>query len=352
MARIRLGILFGGRSAEFDVSLMSARSVWEAADRTRFDLEPIAITRSGRWVFGTEAMDLLAHASRNGEITEAGHGTPIRSLEDLGRLDVVFPVLHGPFGEDGSVQGMLEVIGVPYVGSGLLGSALGLDKLVQKGLWACKGLPVVEHAPVSRLEWESSPDNVLQDLLRSPGLPCFVKPANMGSSVGISRAETRAELISALELACRYDRRLIVEKAVQAREIECGVLGNDRPEVSVPGEVFPGANFYDYDAKYQPGRSRLRIPAVLPPSVTAEIRSMALRAFATLDCAGMARVDFFLDKETGQLWINELNTIPGFTPTSMFPKVWTESGVSYPALITKLVDLALERAGEQRRHTR
>lgn len=275
----------------------------------------------------------------------------VHALTDLPRLDVVFAVLHGPNGEDGTIQGMLEMLGVPYVGSGVLGSALGMDKVVQKDLLAFYGLPVVDRALVLRTEWESSPDAVLSRLLQHPGLPCFVKPANMGSSVGISKAETDQELRDGLHQAARYDRRLLVERAMVAREIECGVLGNDQPEASVPGEVLPGSAFYDYAAKYQAGRSQIVIPAEVEPEMAAAIASMAVRAFAALDLAGMARVDFFLEKDGGRLWLNEVNTIPGFTETSMFPKLWECSGLPYPAQITRLIELALQRSAEKRRHT-
>ncbi len=359
--RIRVGVVFGGRSGEHAVSLRSAASVVAALDPARFEVVPLAITPEGRWLPPRDAMRLLADGARaappapgSSADPSAVGPEPVRALAPLGPgaalppLDVVFPVLHGPGGEDGTIQGLLELCDIPYVGAGVLGSALGMDKVAQKDVFLRYGLPVVDHELVSRHEWRQQPETVLRRLLRGPGLPCFVKPANLGSSVGVTKVKTAAELPGALDLAARLDRRVICERAVDAREIECGVLGNDLPEASVPGEILPNAEFYDYQAKYTEGGSRLIIPADLPPDIAAMVRDLARRCFLALDCAGMARVDFFLERGSGRLLVNELNTIPGFTATSMFAKLWEATGVPYGALLARLIDLALERHAERR----
>jgi D-alanine-D-alanine ligase len=362
MERIRVGVLFGGQSEEHDVSLRSARAVLAALGRAGFDPVPIAITPEGRWLGPGQAMALLEGA-RDG--TDAGRAErapvpqPVGALaappwttEAVGHLDVVFPVLHGPRGEDGTVQGLLELLDLPYVGAGVLGSALGMDKAAQKDVLLRHGLPVVDYVLVRRSEWRADREAVVHRVLEAVGLPCFVKPANLGSSVGVSKARSTAELQAALDLAARFDRRLLCERAVDAREIECGVLGDDCPEVSVPGEVVPLRDFYDYEAKYGEGKSRLVVPADLDPDTVLRVRDLARQAFLALDGWGMARVDFFLERGTGALFVNELNTIPGFTETSMYPRLWEASGVPLPRLVARLIELALERHAEARRAAR
>jgi D-alanine-D-alanine ligase len=264
-------------------------------------------------------------------------------------VDVVFPVLHGTFGEDGTVQGLLELAGIPYVGAGVLGSAAGMDKDVMKRLFRDAGLPVVPWVLVLRGEWEQEPARVRRRIEKEIGYPLFVKPANLGSSVGISKVTRRRGLAAALSLGAEYDRKVLVEKAVEAREIECSVLGNDRPQASVPGEVVPVNEFYDYEAKYLKEGSELIIPAKLTPRQTKQVQELALGAFQAIDCAGMARVDFLLDRKTGKVFVNEINTIPGFTPISMYPKMWAASGIPYPQLLDRLLALALERQREKNR---
>jgi len=381
--KIRLALVFGGQSAEHDVSLSSARSVIGAVDPSRYEVIPIGISAGGQWLLGPSAGNLLALAPSGAERAEQaehreqgerrawGGGNTV-TLEDgtatarqvalalsptardtrpgdaddsTAPIDVVFPLLHGPRGEDGTVQGLFELAGVPYVGAGVAASAVGMDKVLMKNLFLQAGLPVVPFVAIPRTLWQADPATVAAQIEATVGYPCFAKPANMGSSIGISRVEGPHELAVALDLAAGYDRRLLVEQAVEGpRELECGVLGNDVPEVSVVGEVRVAdeALFYDYDAKYQPGASGLVIPAAVDPDIAARVRDLARRAFLAIDGAGMARVDFFLAAD-GRLYVNEINTIPGFTPTSMFPLLWAASGVPYPALIDRLVALALER---------
>ena len=348
--KLRVGVIFGGRSGEHEVSLASARSVMGAMDENKYEIVPIGITKEGRWLVGEDALRLLESGGEREE-TAAGEGRAlIPGLEkaDFPPLDVVFPVLHGPYGEDGTVQGLLELADIPYVGAGVLGSALGMDKALMKTIFRAKGLPVVEHLVIKRREWEKDPAGVSESVKEQIGYPCFVKPANLGSSVGISKVKAAAQLPAALNLAARYDRKMLAERAVNAREIECSVLGNDEPLASLPGEVIPGGEFYDYEAKYFSAETRLIIPADLPPSLTRQVQELAVEAFLALDCAGMARVDFFLEREGDKLYINELNTIPGFTSRSMYPKLWEASGLPYPALIDRLLSLALERHAERR----
>ena len=357
--KLRVGVIFGGRSGEHEVSLSSAESVINALDKTKYEVIPIGIAKDGRWIASENPLEALKAGDCESDALVALLGDPTQKalmrLEPeetspgayravkLSELDVVFPVLHGPYGEDGTVQGLLELAGIPYVGAGVLASAVGMDKAVMKAVFRAHGLPVVEHIVVKRKRWESDPESVMDEAEQALGYPCFVKPANLGSSVGISKARDREELRRALELAARYDRKMLVERAVNAREIECSVLGNDDPIASVPGEVIPHREFYDYIAKYVPGESDLVIPAPIPEETAELVRELAVRAFLAVDCAGMARVDFFLDRDTGQLYVNELNTIPGFTATSMYPKMWEASGIPYPELLDRLIELALER---------
>jgi D-alanine-D-alanine ligase len=360
--KIRLALVFGGQSAEHDVSLSSARSVMAAVDPARYEVLPIAITTGGEWRVGAPAVDLLAsvgsddagvpstmallaHDHDVADIARVLSPVGPRGGPSVGRpIDVVFPLLHGPRGEDGTVQGLFELAGVPYVGAGVAGSAVGMDKILMKNLFMQAGLPIVPFITLTRADWRRAPESIAARVADTIGYPCFVKPANMGSSIGISRVDAPDSLPRALDAAARHDRRLLVERGVRTpRELECGVLGNDEPAASVVGEIrVRDAAFYDYDAKYQPGASDLVIPADVPAALAERVRDAARRAFLTIDGAGMARVDFLLGGD-GDLYISEINTIPGFTPTSMFPQLWAASGLPYPALIDRLVELALER---------
>ncbi len=364
MAKLRVGVIFGGRSGEHEVSLVSAQGIMSAMDREKYEIIPIGITKDGRWITQGDPMKLLQSGGQcvAGEIAEPA-SSETQALVPAGRrdlipgtceagfpqVDVIFPVLHGPYGEDGTVQGLLELANIPYVGAGVLGSALGMDKIAMKAIFRDYGLPVVEYLPLRRRDWERDPEAMMALVEETIGYPCFIKPANLGSSVGISKVHQRSELAPALNLAARYDRRMLAEQAVNAREIEVSVLGNDDPIASVPGEIVPCREFYDYIAKYIDDRSELIIPADLPPELTKRIQELAIAAFQAVDCAGMARVDFLLDKDTGELYIGELNTIPGFTPISMYPKLWEASGISYSELIDRLIELALERYADKSR---
>jgi D-alanine-D-alanine ligase len=382
--RLRIGVLYGGRSGEHEVSLASAAAVFANLDRKRYEPVPIRIEKDGRWSIAERPpatmsagevieqsrleasrpprpgreVHLVAHPSAEtvlsidrspGALSDDGNRAIVTGLN----LDVIFPVLHGPFGEDGTVQGLLELANVPYVGAGVLASAVGMDKGMMKVVFAAHGLPVCPYTVVRGGDWDSRRAEVLVELSRGLGYPMFVKPANLGSSVGISKAKDDASLAGAMDLARSFDRRIIVEAAVpEAREIECAVLGNDAPEASVPGEVLPSREFYDYEAKYMDEASKTVIPADLPPATADEVRRMAVEAFRAIDCAGMARVDFLLSRRDNALVVNELNTIPGFTTISMFAKMWAASGVAYPELLDRLVALALERhAARQRLRT-
>ncbi len=330
----------------------------KALDRGKYIVLPIGITREGQWRLGDRALDPPAKALETGRLMtpSADPSGPLLVPADLRStrstppgIDVIFPVLHGTFGEDGTVQGLLEMANVPYVGAGVLASATGMDKDVMKRLFRDAGLSVVPWILVLRSEWKREPAAVTQRVLREFDFPVFVKPANLGSSVGISKVHNRAELAPALNLAARYDRKIIVERGIDAREIECSVLGNDNPGASLPGEVLPINEFYDYEAKYIKEGSEIIVPAKLPQFRVQQIRDFAVRAFTTLDCAGMARIDFLLDRKWGRLYVNELNTIPGFTPISMYAKMWEASGVPYSKLLDRLIMLALERHKEKLR---
>ncbi|MEE8581759.1 MAG: D-alanine--D-alanine ligase family protein [Myxococcota bacterium] len=355
MAKLRVGLLFGGRSVEHEVSLASATSILGALDPSRYDVRLIAVDHDGRWHLATPS--LPPEASLKGtEVTlpaVPGVGAVVPTAQDAaavaGELDVVFPILHGRGGEDGALQGLLELADLPYVGSGVLSSALQMDKDVAKRLLAAAGLPVVpwqtfRGPELSRRRRGEAAERAAQSL----GLPVFVKPANSGSSVGTSKAQSAAEIASALADAARYDTKVLVEQAIDAREIEVAVLGNDNPQASVPGEIRITHEFYDYEAKYTDDEgTELVIPAPLPESESERIRQLALESFAVLDAQGMARVDFLLDRKTGELFINELNSLPGFTESSMFPRLWEASGLSYPALVDRLLELAMERHKER-----
>ncbi len=341
LSRIRVAVVFGGQSAEHSVSLQSARFVLSALDPSRFEVVPVGITSEGRFLVGGDPLRALSGEGGASASTELA--VPQAAAEVAG-VDVVFPVLHGPHGEDGTLQGFLELAGVPYVGAGVLGSAVGMDKAVMKMVFAQAGLPIVPYRLLLRSELGD--DNEVARRLEGLRYPLFVKPANMGSSVGISRAKGPEELGAALFAAARHDRRIVVEQGIDAREIECGVLGNDHPEASVVGEVLSSSEFYDFQAKYD-GSSGLDIPAKVPAAAAEEMRGYAVRAFQSIDAAGMARVDFFLERGTDRVYVNEINTIPGFTRFSMFPLLWQATGVPFDALCARLVDLALARAAER-----
>ena len=372
LTKLRVGVIYGGRSGEHEVSIASAAAVVQNLDKARYEPIPIRIEKDGRWIIadrlpssssaaevieqsraeaakqvgpGGREAHLLAHPSEEPLMTiERGPSPIISGLA----LDVVFPVLHGPYGEDGTVQGLLELANIPYVGAGVLSSAVGMDKAVAKLLFAARGLPVSKYLVVRRSDWMASPGRLTKEVTRELGYPVFVKPANLGSSVGISKAKSEAELPGAIETAAEFDRKIVIEAAVpNAREIEIAVLGNEHPETSVPGEVIPSREFYDYQAKYIDDNSQVVIPAQLAPGVATEIKRLAIEAFRALDCEGMARVDFLMDGETGKLYLNEINTIPGFTTISMYSKMWAASGVTYPELLDRLITLARERHAEK-----
>ena len=338
-------VVFGGRSGEHEVSLASARAIMEAL-KGRYEVVPVGITRSGRWISSGDPMRELESrevAATSGPPARAEEKLPAATLDSV---DVVFPVLHGPYGEDGTIQGMLELAGIPYVGSGVLASAVGMDKPTMKKIFAHHGLPQVRWLGLTREEWRTDEGSWLQEIETYLGYPCFVKPANLGSSVGINKATDADGLKLALETAAKLDRRLIVEAGVDAREIEVSVLGNEGVEVSVPGEiVVKGNEFYDYEAKYSEGGMELLVPADIPDETTEEVRRVARTAYEAVDAAGMARVDFFLERATNRLLINEINTIPGFTPTSVYSRLWAASGLTYEELLDRLIRLALERHG-------
>nr|MBN1229291.1 D-alanine--D-alanine ligase [Anaerolineae bacterium] len=354
--RIRVGVIFGGRSGEHEVSLRSAASVLGAIDPEKYEVVPIGITPQGHWIAGGDPMAALtsgeAAAAPAALIGEPGQPS-IKALEPIDQetsamratapLDVIFPVLHGPFGEDGTVQGLLELADIPYVGAGVVGSAVGMDKVIFKSVMTAYGIPVLPYRLVLRSEWEVNPDRVLKALEESLHYPMFVKPANLGSSVGISKADSREGLVRALGEASRYDRRLVVEQGIDAREIEVSVLGNEDPIASIPGEIIPGDEFYSYTDKYLSDEAQLLIPAPLDEVTTQKAQEIAIKAFKAIDCAGLGRVDFLLDSQTGELWMNEINTIPGFTSISMYPRLWEASGLPYPELIDRLIMLALDR---------
>ncbi|MBN1995675.1 MAG: D-alanine--D-alanine ligase [Anaerolineae bacterium] len=350
--KLRVGVIFGGRSGEHEVSLTSAKAVMNAIDKDKYEVVPIGITKTGQWLAGGNIHQKLLDAAAGhpllaNEISRAESLAQEQALAlgvaETGPLDVVFPVLHGPFGEDGTVQGFFELVGVPYVGAGVLGSAVGMDKAIAKEIFRAHGLPIVIHRVFLRKQWQSDPEAVIAACEAAMPYPMFVKPANLGSSVGIHKAKNRVGLQSGLDDAARYDRRLIVEQGLDAREIEVSVLGNDDPIASVPGEIVPSKEFYSYAAKYLDSDSELLIPAPLNPEQTELIRQLAVLAFKVLDCSGLARCDFLLDKTTGEVFINELNTMPGFTPISMYPKLWAASGISYSELVDRLIELAIER---------
>jgi D-alanine-D-alanine ligase len=351
--KLRIGVIFGGRSGEHEVSLVSATSVMNALNKEKYEVVPVGITPEGKWVSSTEALRLLkekAGSEREPErflVPEPSRhalmtldGTEAASLA----IDVIFPLVHGTYGEDGTLQGLLELADIPYVGAGVLGSALGMDKIVQKQLLAHAGLPIVAYEWFLAQQWRKESKRLTATIERRLRYPVFVKPANTGSSVGITKVHARRGLGDAVVAAAQYDRKIIVEQGVaNIREIECSVLGNDDPVASLPGEIIPSNEFYDYDAKYVDGKSTAVIPARLPRGVGKRIRALAVQAFRMLDCAGMARVDFFLTRQRGRVYLNEINTIPGFTAISMYPKLWEATGLAFPELLDTLIGLAIER---------
>jgi D-alanine-D-alanine ligase len=355
--RLRVGVLFGGRSGEHEVSLASAASVIRALDPEKYEAVPIGITKDGRWLVGTGAQKMLPEVLKSGERVllppDPSAATLVPIAPTAGQpsvsVDVIFPVLHGTFGEDGTVQGLLELAGLPYVGAGVLASAVGMDKDVQKRLFKEAGLPIVPYVAVARSEWEREREKVARLVAKKFRFPVFVKPATLGSSVGMTRVKTARELGAAIDLAGEFALKIMVERAVNGREIEVSVLGNDELRASVPGEIVPHREFYDYAAKYLEEGTRLVIPAPLSKKQVATFQDYAVRAFRAIDGTGMARCDFFLERRTGKILVNELNTIPGFTAISMYPKLWEASGLPYPKLIDRLIELALELHAEKAR---
>ena len=367
--KLRVGVIFGGRSGEHEVSVRSAQAIVEAIDRKKFDVVPIAITKEGKWLApahsaqllplavhsllpskthtATADVALLGDPSRKGLVSLEGNGQTLAGE----KLDVVFPALHGPFGEDGTLQGLLEMADVPYVGCGVLASSCGMDKVAMKSLFVQAGLPICKHLWFLRSQWRNNPAKVLHKVIGDIGVPCFVKPANLGSSVGVSRATDRKSLSTAIDLAAEYDRKIIIEEELVGREIECAVLGNDEPKASLPGEYVvndEAARFLDYTEKYtNTGRVSFVVPAPLSKSITTKIQKMAIRAFQSVDGSGLARVDFFLTRNGGQLVVNELNTMPGLTEVSGYPKMWEASGVPFARLLEILIELAFERHREK-----
>jgi D-alanine-D-alanine ligase len=367
--KLRVGVIFGGRSGEHEVSVRSARAIIEAIDQKKFEVVPIAIGKDGKWLGPSQSTQLLPPAVHRllrskpgddpGDVALLGDPShkglislqPQASSAVAEKLDVVFPALHGPFGEDGTLQGLLEMADIPYVGCGVLASSCGMDKVTMKSLFVQAGLPICKHIWFLRSQWRSNPEKILRNVKGNLGLPCFVKPANLGSSVGVSRATDRKTLSEAIDLAAEYDRKIIVEEEVVGREIECAILGNDEPQASLPGEYViyeESARFLDYTEKYaSTGRVSFVVPAPLSKTITARIQRMAIQAFQAVDGAGLARVDFFLQQKGGELVINELNTLPGLTEVSGYPKMWEASGLSFTQLLEKLIELAFERHREK-----
>ncbi len=354
--RLRVGVLFGGRSGEHEVSLGSAASVIRALDPEKYEVVPIGITKDGRWLLGAGAQKLLPEVLKTGQRVVLPADPNVAALVPLDenragalRVDVVFPVLHGTFGEDGTVQGLLELAGLPYVGAGVLGSSVGMDKDLQKRLFQQARLPVVDFLAIPRAEWEKQRAKALQAVQKRFRFPLFVKPATLGSSVGMTKVHGPAELPGAMDLAAEYAQKILVERAVAGREIEVSVLGNEDPRASVPGEIIPHREFYDYVAKYLEEGTQLIIPAKLTAAQVRRFQDYAVRAYRATECCGMARVDFLLERRTGRAYVNEINTIPGFTSISMYPKLWEASGLSYRELLDKLIELALAQHREKQR---
>ena len=358
--KLRVGVIFGGRSGEHEVSLASARSVLAELNPASYDVLQIGITPHGAWLAGPDALAAFqegntAHLTRVALLPDPSapglyaihqDGSTFERYADI---DVYFPVLHGTFGEDGTLQGLFEMAGAAYVGAGVTGSAVGMDKGVFKAVMQAIGVPVVKYEVILRSELDKDMQSVVQRISALGTYPLFVKPANLGSSVGITKCRTRSDLVEGLLEAARFDRRIIVERGIEAREIEVSVLGNDEPQASIPGEILPAADFYSYEAKYQDDRSQLLIPAPLSAELARKVQQLAIQAYKAVDCAGMARVDFLLDKNSDALYLNEINTIPGFTQISMYPKLWEASGLPYTRLLDRLIELALDRKRQRDR---
>ena len=354
--RLRVGVIFGGRSGEHEVSLASAASVIRALDPEKYEAVPIGIAKDGRWFIGTPAQKMLPDVLRQGHRVMLSADPSVGALLPMEeraagsqRVDVIFPVLHGTFGEDGTVQGLLDLAGLPYVGSGVIGSAVGMDKDMAKRLFLQAGLPTGDFLAVLRSQWEKGRERILKAVAKKFRFPVFVKPATLGSSVGMTKVHKREELEAALDLAAEFASKILVERNIRGREIEVSVLGNDEPEASIPGEIIPHREFYDYTAKYLEEGTRLEIPAKLSKMQVRRFQEYAVRAFRCLECRGMARVDFFLEKPSGRIYLNEINTIPGFTSISMYPKLWEASGIPYRELIDRLIQLALAESREKQR---
>ena len=354
MKKITVALLFGGKSGEHEVSLRSAASILKALDRDKYDVIPIGITKDGQWrsepkfleaafpdILSNGRTVLLPPDPLNNSLVQVLSDS--KAIGNQARIDVVFPALHGTYGEDGTIQGLLDMANLPYVGAGVLGSSVGMDKDVMKRLLQHAGLPIVDFLVVLDHQWQARKQALRKDIESQLGYPCFVKPANLGSSVGISKVKNAAALDAAMDLAAQYDRKIIIEKGLEVREIECSVLGNDDPLASLPGEIVPSHEFYDYEAKYLDESSRLLIPAPLEESQTKAIQELAIRTFLVTECSGLARVDFFLEKKTNLIYVNEINTLPGFTSISMYPKLWQATGLGYGELIDRLIQLAIER---------
>ena len=358
--KLSLGVIFGGRSGEHEVSLMSARSVLGALNPEKYEITQIGITHEGAWLVGENIIEafiegqiehltsvtLLSDPSRRG-LFALRKTAQVEIIEHFADIDVYFPVLHGTFGEDGTLQGLFEMAGVAYVGANVLGAAVGMDKGVFKDIMQAHHIPVVDGMVFSRTQLENDLENVIASLEKMAPYPFFAKPANLGSSVGVTKCRNRSDLMEGMLDAARFDRRVLVEKGIDAREIEISVLGNNNPKASIPGEIKPAADFYSYDAKYHDDRSKTIIPAEIPFETSEQMRAIAVKAYQAIDCAGMARVDFLLDRDTGDFYLNEMNTIPGFTQISMYPKLWEASGLPYPQLLDRLIELALERRSER-----
>jgi D-alanine-D-alanine ligase len=365
--KTRVGLIFGGKSGEHEVSLASAQSVVRAIDQNKYEVVLIGISKAGQWIVGGSALKQLAAVSptpllgpgvetrldadttetaSTGELMPGARATP----SPLNSIDVAFPLVHGPHGEDGTLQGLLELADIPYVGAGVAASAVGMDKALMKALFRANNLPTVDWMVVLRSEWASKPEETIRSIETTFGYPCFIKPANLGSSVGITKARNWDELAQALATAAQYDRKLLAERAVVGREIECSVLGNDDPIASLPGEILPKREFYDYVAKYEnESGTELVVPADLSPELTRGVQELAVRAFKAIDGSGLARVDFFVERASNQILLNEINTIPGFTTVSMYPRMWEKTGLSYQALIDRLIQLALERYADKKK---
>jgi D-alanine-D-alanine ligase len=360
--QLRVGVIFGGRSGEHEVSLASARSILAALNRQKYVITSIGITPEGSWLTGENVLEgftnqeysgllpctLLPDPTRRG-LLQLHRAGSVEMFQERIELDVVIPVLHGTFGEDGTLQGLFELANIAYVGAGVVGSAVGMDKAIFKQVMAAQGIPTLEWMVVTRAELDAGMESVISSALNLAPFPLFTKPANLGSSVGITRCRSRADLVEGILEASRYDRRILIERGINAREIEVSVLGNEQPQASLPGEIRPAAEFYSYDAKYRDDRSELVIPAALPAELSERVRQLAVQAYKAIDCAGMARVDFLLDKDDATLYINEINTIPGFTQISMYPKLWEATGLPYPELLDRLIGLALDRFQERTR---